>query len=167
MHKGKPETAKKGADAHKAREDRCEALLLDNQLCFALYTASRLMIQAYQPLLDPLNLTYPQYVAMLVLWENDGLTVSELGKRLSLDSGTLSPLLKKLEQKRLIARERKAEDERSVMLKLTAQGRELKQRAKPVPEKMACIPGLQGGKLGRLKRELEDLSGSLRNFAVT
>lgn len=145
-------------------DERCEPLLLGNQLCFALYTASRLMVQAYQPVLGPLDLTYPQYVAMLVLWEKDGLTVSELGGRLSLDSGTLSPLLKKLEQKKLLTRERKPDDERSVILTLTAQGRELKQRAKAVPAKMACVPGLQGGKLGKLKRELEELAGNLRDF---
>jgi DNA-binding MarR family transcriptional regulator len=148
-------------------DDRCEHLLLGNQLCFALYTASRLMVQAYQPLLEPLGLTYPQYVTLLVLWEKDGLTVSELGERLSLDSGTLSPLLKKLEQKRFITRERRAEDERSVILTLTAQGRELKQKAKSVPLKMACVPGLQGGRLGKLRGELHDLSTSLRNFEVT
>ena len=145
-------------------EDRCEWLLLDNQLCFALYTASRLTVQAYQPLLEPLGLTYPQYVTLLVLWENDGITVSELGERLSLDSGTLSPLLKKLEQKDLITRVRKPEDERSVVLRLTAQGRELKQRAKSVPERISKVACLQGGQFARMKKDLEDLSGNLRGL---
>jgi DNA-binding MarR family transcriptional regulator len=143
----------------------CEALLLDNQICFALYTASRLMTQAYQPLLAPLDLTYPQYVALLVLWEKDGITVSELGRRLSLDSGTLSPLLKKLEAKGVLQRERNAADERSVHLSLTAAGRELKRKAMKVPEAMACIPGLQGTKLAKLKRELEELTAVLRAAA--
>jgi DNA-binding MarR family transcriptional regulator len=158
-----PQKGSKSQEIGKSAEERCEYLLLDNQLCFALYTASRLMTQAYQPLLEPLGLTYPQYIALLVLWEKDGITVSELGKRLSLDSGTLSPLLKKLEQRDLLTRERKAEDERSVVLRLTAQGRELKRRAKPVPEKMACLPGLQGGKLVKMKRDLEELAGNLRH----
>jgi DNA-binding MarR family transcriptional regulator len=146
-------------------EDECEALRLDNQLCFALYTASRLMTQAYHPRLAPLGLTYPQYVALLVLWERDDITVSELGRRLGLDSGTLSPLLKKLEAKGLLLRERSAADERSVRLRLSAAGREMKRKAVKVPEAMACIPGLQGLNLGKLKRELEDLSGVLRAAA--
>ena len=113
-----------------------QALLLDNQLCFALYSASLAMTKLYKPLLDDLGLTYPQYLAMLVLWERDGLAVSEVGERLSLDSGTLTPLLKRLETAGLVARIRAVEDERRVHITLTAAGRKLKARAAKIP---ACI----------------------------
>jgi DNA-binding MarR family transcriptional regulator len=109
------------------------ALLLDNQLCFALYSASLAMTKLYKPLLAALGLTYPQYLALLVLWERDGLTVSELGERLSLDSGTLTPLLKRLEAAGLVSRLRDAADERRVRVQLTAEGRSLKARARHVP----------------------------------
>jgi MarR family transcriptional regulator, organic hydroperoxide resistance regulator len=112
------------------------ALLLDNQLCFALYSASLAMTKLYKPLLDELGLTYPQYLVMLVLWEGDGLMVSELGQRLSLDSGTLTPLLKRLESAGLVSRLRNAADERRVHIHLTAAGRRLKSRAAKVP---ACM----------------------------
>ena len=110
-----------------------QALLLDNQLCFALYSASLAMTKLYKPLLDELGLTYPQYLVMLVLWEGDGLMVSELGQRLYLDSGTLTPLLKRLESAGLVSRMRAAEDERRVHIHLTAVGRKLKARAAKVP----------------------------------
>jgi MarR family transcriptional regulator, organic hydroperoxide resistance regulator len=109
------------------------ALLLDNQLCFALYSASLAMTKLYKPLLEELGLTYPQYLVMLVLWERDGLMVSELGERLSLDSGTLTPLLKRLETAGLVARIRDVQDERRVHISLTAAGRKLKARAQKVP----------------------------------
>jgi MarR family transcriptional regulator, organic hydroperoxide resistance regulator len=112
------------------------ALLLDNQLCFALYSASLAMTRLYKPLLAELGLTYPQYLALLVLWERDGLMVSELGERLSLDSGTLTPLLKRLEGLGLVARIRDVGDERRVHITLTAAGRKLKSRAAKVP---GCI----------------------------
>jgi DNA-binding MarR family transcriptional regulator len=118
------------------KTDPDQALLLDNQLCFALYSASLAMTKLYKPLLDELGLTYPQYLAMLVLWERDGLMVSELGERLSLDSGTLTPLLKRLEASGLIARIRDVQDERRVHITLTAAGRKLKARARKVP---GCI----------------------------
>lgn len=111
-----------------------EALLLDNQLCFALYSASLAMTKLYKPLLDELGLTYPQYLVMLVLWEGDGLMVSELGQRLSLDSGTLTPLLKRLESAGLVSRMRDVADERRVHVHLTPAGRKLKARAARVPE---------------------------------
>lgn len=111
-------------------------LLLDNQLCFALYSTSLAMTKLYKPLLDELGLTYPQYLAMLVLWEKDGLTVSELGERLFLDSGTLTPLLKRLETSGLVSRLRDVEDERRVHISLTAAGRKLKSRAASIP---GCI----------------------------
>ena len=113
-----------------------QALLLDNQLCFALYSASLAMTKLYKPMLDELGLTYPQYLVMLVLWEGDGLMVSELGQRLYLDSGTLTPLLKRLETAGLVSRLRAVEDERRVHVHLTAAGRRLKARAAKVP---ACV----------------------------
>jgi DNA-binding MarR family transcriptional regulator len=109
------------------------ALQLDHQLCFALYSASLAMTKLYKPLLEALGLTYPQYLAMLALWERDGVSVSELGERLHLDSGTLTPLLKRLEAAGLIARVRAVDDERRVHVSLTAEGRKLKVRAARVP----------------------------------
>ena len=110
-----------------------ELLKLDNQLCFAVYSASLAMTKLYKPALEKLNLTYPQYLVMLVLWESDGLMVSEVGQRLSLDSGTLTPLLKRLESTGLVARIRDVADERRVHVSLTAAGRKLKTRAASVP----------------------------------
>src|SRR3954468_13386300 len=110
-----------------------EALRLDNQLCFALYSASLAMTKLYKPLLDELGLTYPQYLVMLVLWERDALMGSELGQRLYLDSCTLTPLLKRLETAGLVSRVRAVEDERRVHIHLTAAGRKLKSRAAKVP----------------------------------
>jgi DNA-binding MarR family transcriptional regulator len=111
-------------------------LRLDNQLCFAIYSASLAMTRLYKPMLDQLELTYPQYLVMLVLWEQDGLMVSELGQRLSLDSGTLTPLLKRLEASGYVSRIRDVKDERRVHISLTAAGRRLKARAAKVP---ACL----------------------------
>jgi DNA-binding MarR family transcriptional regulator len=116
--------------------DPSQALLLDNQLCFALYSASLAMTRLYKPLLDELSLTYPQYLALLVLWEQDGVTVSHLGERLSLDSGTLTPLLKRMEAQGLVSRLRDVEDERRVRVTLTPAGRKLKARAARIP---ACV----------------------------
>jgi DNA-binding MarR family transcriptional regulator len=110
-----------------------QALKLDHQLCFALYSASLAMTKLYKPMLDEMGLTYPQYLAMLVLWENDGVTVSELGERLYLDSGTLTPLLKRLEAADLVTRLRDVQDERRVLIRLTAAGRKLKTRAARIP----------------------------------
>ena len=112
------------------------ALLLDNQLCFALYSASLAMTKVYKPLLQELGLTYPQYLVMLVLWEKDGLMVTEIGQRLSLDSGTLTPLLKRLEALGLVSRIRDVQDERRVHITLTAAGRKLRARAAKIP---GCI----------------------------
>ncbi len=133
------------------------ALLLDNQVCFALYSASLAMTKLYKPLLDGIGLTYPQYVVMLALWERDGATVSELGDRLFLDSGTLTPLLKRLESAGLLARLRDAEDERRVRITLTTAGRALRSQAEAIPacvlESSQCsVPQLQA-----LTRELADL----------
>ncbi|MDT0138774.1 MarR family transcriptional regulator [Acidovorax sp. PRC11] len=121
---------------------------LDSQVCFALYSASLAMTKLYKPLLDAVGLTYPQYIAMLALWEREGVTVSELGERLCLDSGTLTPLLKRLEASGLVARQRDAEDERRVRIALTDAGRALRARAEPIPhcvlERSQCtIPELE------------------------
>lgn len=110
-----------------------QALQLDHQLCFALYSASLAMTKLYKPMLDEMGLTYPQYLALLVLWERDGVTVSELGERLHLDSGTLTPLLKRLEVAELVTRLRDVQDERRVLIRLTAAGRKLKARAARIP----------------------------------
>lgn len=109
------------------------ALLLDNQLCFALYSTSLAMTKLYKPLLDALGLTYPQYLVMLVLWEQDDVSVSELGERVFLDSGTLTPLLKRMEAAGLLVRTRSRQDERRVQISLTAAGRKLKTPAAKVP----------------------------------
>ncbi len=123
------------ADAVPAGVDM---LALDHQLCFALYSASLAMTKAYRPLLGPLGLTYPQYLVMLALWECDGISVSALGQRLRLDSGTLTPLLKRLQQQSLLLRERDSADERRVRIHLTAAGQALKSRALAVPEAITC-----------------------------
>jgi len=110
-----------------------DLLKLDHQLCFALYSASLAMTKLYKPWLDELGLTYPQYIAMLALWEADGMTVSALGERLHLDSGTLTPLLKRLESADLVARLRDVDDERRVRIRLTPAGRRLRARAARIP----------------------------------
>jgi DNA-binding MarR family transcriptional regulator len=125
----------------KPRAGKSAASLLENQLCFALYSASRALTRAYQPLLAPLGLTYPQYIVMLVLWEGDGLSVSELGERLGLDSGTLTPLLKRLESTGLVERRRDDDDERVVRVFLTATGRARYERAQQVPLEVATRCG--------------------------
>ncbi len=113
-------------------------LLLDNQLCFRLYAATRAMTQAYQPLLAPLGLTYPQYLVMLVLWECDGLSVKDVGVRLNLDSGTLTPLLKRMEGQGLVRRVRSTKDERIVEIWLSDHGHALQADAADIPQKLAC-----------------------------
>lgn len=139
-----------------------EALLaLDNQLCFALYSASLAMTKTYKPLLDQLRLTYPQYLVMLVLWEQDGLLVKEVGARLFLDSGTLTPLLKRLQASALIARTRDQADERQVRITLTAAGRELKQKAQEIPLQVLCASGQSPHALQNLRRQLSTVRDSL------
>ena len=121
-------------------EKNYDALKLANQLCFPLYACSREVIKLYKPHLDELDLTYTQYIAMMVLWERRSVTVKELGGCLYLDSGTLTPLLKKLEAKGLISRRRDQDDERSLIVSLTPEGDALRDRAVEVPEKMArCV----------------------------
>src|SRR3954464_6798054 len=138
-----------------------KALLLDNQLCFALYSASLAMTKLYKPLLDELGLTYPQYLVMLVLWEGDGPMVSELGQRLSLDSGTLTPLLKRLEAAGLISRLRAVEDERRVHIHLTAAGRRLKASAAKVPSCVLAASQCSIPELVQLTRKVRELRDRL------
>ncbi len=138
-----------------------EWLKLDHQLCFALYSSSLAMTKLYKPLLDPLGLTYPQYLVMLVLWEGDGLTVSALGERLMLDSGTLAPLLKRLETAGLVQRLRDSADERRVLLRLTPGGRALKARALKVPPAIACAAGCPLDELATLTARLKALRDRL------
>jgi len=135
-----------------------DELKLDKQVCFALYAASRAVTQAYRPLLDALGLTYPQYLVMLVLWERGPVTVKELGTTLDLDSGTLSPLLKRLAAAGLVVRERSVDDERSVHVRLTDAGAELRQRAATVPRRIAGATGLRAVELAALRRDLVALA---------
>jgi len=145
---------------------RAEWLKLDHQLCFALYSASLSMTKYYKPLLDPLGLTYPQYLVMLVLWERDGVTVSQLGERLALDSGTLTPLLKRLEAADLVRRLRDTADERRVLLHLTPAGRALKSKALAVPESVACAAGCSLDELAALTARLKALRMQINESSI-
>ena len=118
-----------------------DALKLENQLCFPLYASAKEVVRLYKPFLDEIGLTYTQYIAMLALWERDGLSVKELGEQLYLDSGTLTPLLKKMESQGLVRRSRNARDERSVTITLSEQGKALRERAVSIPERLGeCLP---------------------------
>lgn len=136
-------------------------LRLDQQLCFALYSASLAMTKVYKPLLAPLGLTYPQYLVMLLLWEQDDRTVNELGLALHLDSGTLTPLLKRLETQGLLTRHRDTLDERRVRVTLSPAGRALEQRALAAPKNMACQLQLDAGEIAALRTELHALRARL------
>jgi DNA-binding MarR family transcriptional regulator len=138
-----------------------DVLALDNQLCFPLYAAARLVTQAYRPHLDALGLTYAQYLVLLVLWERDGQTVTELGERLYLDSGTLTPLLKRLERSGLLRRQRRRDDERVVENRLTPEGRRLKKRAAKVPLALLCEVGLDLEETARIRDTVRGLVGKL------
>ena len=140
-----------------------EFLKLDNQLCFPLYAASRLIIQAYAPALETLKLTYPQYLVMLVLWENETLSVKELGNKLFLDSGTLTPLLQKLESNQLIMRTRSPRDDRTVLNTLTPKGRSLQAVALQAINDVFCNSGLMTQESADLK---EMLSRFIQKVAV-
>ena len=145
-------------------------LALDHQLCFALYAASLAMTKVYKPLLAPLGLTYPQYLVMLVLWQGDGLSVSTLGQRLTLDSGTLTPLLKRLQSLGLLQRQRDAADERRLLLRLSPAGRRLKAQALVVPQAVACATACDLQQIGQLTAQLtalrQQLSASLSPAAA-
>jgi MarR family transcriptional regulator, organic hydroperoxide resistance regulator len=154
----------KASPVHK--QSSGEMLLLDRQLCFALYSASLSMTKLYKPLLEPLNLTYPQYLAMLVLWEGDGIAVSDLGQRLQLDSGTLTPLLKRLEASGYVQRKRDSADERRVLLQLTPAGRALKARASKVPQQVLCATACSIDELSSLTQRLKSLRDEIQSFSI-
>ncbi|CAI8861362.1 MarR family winged helix-turn-helix transcriptional regulator [Pseudomonas chlororaphis] len=143
--------------------EKCDDLLLDNQLCFTLHSTSLLMTKVYKPLLQELGLTYPQYLAMMVLWEQDGLTVGEISSRLLTDPGSLTPLLKRLEAEGLLSRTRSREDERVVIIKLTEQGRALYDRARGVPQCILGASGLTLEQLRKLQADLLNLRGHLQD----
>jgi DNA-binding MarR family transcriptional regulator len=134
---------------------------LDHQLCFALYSSSLLMTKLYKPVLGSLGLTYPQYIVLLVLWETDQIAVGELGTRLYLDSGTLTPLLKRLEANGLVGRNRDRGDERQVRISLSDAGRALRERATQIPQQVLCASGQEAGALGRLRAELSAVRDGL------
>ena len=134
------------------------SVALDDQLCFALYAASRAMTARYRPMLDALGLTYPQYLVMMLLWEQDNQTVGQLGARLALDSGTLSPLLKRLTAAGLVTRHRRVEDERSVAIALTDEGRALRDRAFAISQDMICALQLGVEDFADLKQTLHVLT---------
>jgi DNA-binding MarR family transcriptional regulator len=138
-----------------------DPLQLDLQLCFALYSASNLVTRLYRPLLEPLGLTYPQYLAMMALWERSPQTMGELSRRLRLDSGTLQPLFTRLETRGLVRRTRDAEDERRVLVDLTSEGRGLREQAAGVPGGAYCQLPLPHKDLVRLKSELQRLIDGL------
>ena len=134
---------------------------LDRQLCFALYSASLAMTKAYKPMLAELGLTYPQYLVMLALWQHGSQRVGELGERLGLDSGTLTPLTKRLQTLGLIERKRSDVDKRQVEISLTAAGKKLRARAEPIPMCVLQLTGCQLPQLETLTRELKDLRNQL------
>jgi DNA-binding MarR family transcriptional regulator len=146
-----------------SRDPKTGGLLhLEDQLCFALYAASRAMTAVYAPLLDALGLTYPQYLVLMVLWDHDGERVSGIGDRLQLDSATLTPLLKRLEARGLVERRRSANDERVVEVFLTAEGKRLKRRAADIPLCMLERTGMALSDLAALRATLQDLTRRLR-----
>ncbi|UZE25432.1 MarR family transcriptional regulator [Pseudomonas sp. B21-056] len=144
-----------------------DSLKLDSQLCFKLYAASRAVIRGYKPMLDQLGLTYPQYLVMLVLWEwqdtaPEQPTVKALGERLLLDSGTLTPLLKRLEQLELVQRQRSVRDEREVHLSLSPAGRALREQVGPLKARLLCDSGIDLDRLGDLRNGLDHLLGQIK-----
>ncbi len=134
---------------------------LDDLLCFDLYAASRAVTARYRPLLEPLGLTYPQYLVMTVLWEGEAVTMTELGARLHLDSGTLSPLVRRLQDDGLVSKQRRAEDERSVEIATTPAGKALKRRAAKVPLQMGAAMGLDEEGFAALRTVLRQLSANV------
>ena len=141
-------------------------LRLDNQFCFALYSASLAMTKSYKPILESLGLTYPQYLAMLILWEQDDVPVKDIGERLFLDSGTLTPLLKRLESVGLIERKRDPADERQVRITLTKSGQVLKRKAREVPLQVLCASGQTPDVLAELRTVLSTIRNDLIRHAT-
>jgi DNA-binding MarR family transcriptional regulator len=138
-----------------------QPLRLDNQICFAVYSAAHAFNRVYKPLLDRLGLTYPQYLVMLVLWERDDVPLKEIGERLFLDSGTLTPLLKRLEAAHLVKRTRSKADERQVLIALTAQGQALKDKARSVPQSILAASDCTVPELVAMKNEIAALRDRL------
>ena len=137
-------------------------LHLDNQLCFAVYSAAHAFAQAYRPWLEPMGLTYPQYLVMLLLWERDGRSVNALGQPLQLDSGTLTPLLKRMEKAGFVTRRRDDKDERITRIHLTEQGTALRQQAQKIPEAMLCASGMPRDSVVALREQVQVLGRNLR-----
>lgn len=142
--------------------DKYEKIKLDNQLCFSLYAASREVIKTYKPQLDKYGLTYTQYIAMLVVWEYEKITVKEMGNKLHLDSGTLTPVLKKLLSMELIDKYRDKDDDRVVIVEVTEKGRKMKEEIIEVPEKMYCKFGKNIEDVVELKRLLDNLLATFK-----
>lgn len=140
-----------------SENERYDALRLDNQLCFPLYACAKEIVRRYKPFLDEIDLTYTQYIVMMVLWEEREINVKELGSRLYLDSGTLTPVLKRLEQKGLITRQRDDKDERVLIVSITKEGDELKDKAVEIPVKMAGCVSLEPQDAAELYRLLHKL----------
>jgi DNA-binding MarR family transcriptional regulator len=142
-----------------------QPLRLDNQICFAVYSAAHAFNRVYKPLLERLGLTYPQYLVMLVLWERDGVPLKDVGERLFLDSGTLTPLLKRLEAAQFVKRTRSTADERQVLIALTPQGLALKEKARAVPQSILAATACSVGELLSLKNEIVALRDRLNAVA--
>jgi MarR family transcriptional regulator, organic hydroperoxide resistance regulator len=145
----------------QAAKPAIDPLLLSNQICFAVYSTAHAFNRVYKPLLDRLGLTYPQYLVMLVLWERDDVPLKDIGEKLFLDSGTLTPLLKRLEAQGLIKRTRSTEDERQVLIALTSKGHALKEEAKAVPQAILSSSACPVGELVTMKNELVALRDRL------
>jgi len=147
--------------------DTKDLLKLDQQFCFTAYAVARAVAQAYDPLLEELDLTYPQYLVMLVLWEKDAVGLKALGDKLRLDSGTLTPLVKRLEAKGLLTRERSEKDERAIVIALTTASKRLKQKAQKVPEGLLCRLNMPAERIGRLRDELKSVLQAMDAFHQT
>lgn len=141
----------------KAKSQKEEVLLLKNQICFSMYSSMHRLMKLYRPLLAEIGLTYPQYLVMLVMWEDEIATVSKIGEKLQLDSGTLTPLLKRLQLMGLVQRIRSERDERIVEIVLTKKGKTLREKAKPIPEQIFCLSGIAESQAGQLKQILDQL----------
>ena len=143
-----------------------DRLKIENQLCFPLYACSREVIKQYKPYLDEIDLTYTQYIAMMILWEKKTLNVKELGKCLFLDSGTLTPLLKKMEAKGLLTRRRSSEDERNLIVTITEEGEQLKEKAVSIPEEMAKCINLEPEEAATLYQLLYKMLGQFKSMEL-
>ncbi|BDY04782.1 MarR family transcriptional regulator [Ferrimonas sp. YFM] len=144
-----------------SQDTSCPELMFENQICFPLYSAANAVVRAYRPLLDKLDLTYLQYMVMMLLWQHQSMSVKDLGEKLNLDSGTLTPLLKRLEGKELVVRGRSQQDERVRVITLTDEGKALKEQAKEVPQAMACRAGMSPQDAAQLKALCQSLLAQL------